>query len=303
MTIDGKQGNDSDAHSPDAGRSEFLTAYDKLLTRWPDPHETLTITSDFGTTSVIASGPLDAPPVVLIHAYQATSAEWMELARALSADRRVFAVDVNGDAGHSSTGARAIGTTTDMVEWLDTVMDGLKLTTAELAGHSYGAWITLTYAIERPNRVSRVTLLDPTMCFAPLYPHYILRALPALINPTSARRAALIRWESKRGNAAIDQEWVQVTSMGADAFGDAPTVPTKIPKPATLKDLRPPALIIVAGSTRVHHPRRVAKKAGQRLVNSRVETLAGATHYGLPVTHAEQIAAFMREPPAQVQPA
>jgi pimeloyl-ACP methyl ester carboxylesterase len=220
------------------------------------------------------------------------------LARALSTDRRVFAVDVNGDAGHSSTGARTISTTTDMVEWLDTVMDGLQLTTAEVCGHSYGAWIALAYAIERPTRVDRVTLLDPTMTFAPLYPHYILRALPALMKPTSARRASLIRWESKKSNAEIDPEWLQVTSLGAEVFGQAPTVPTKIPKSATLKGLKPPVLVIVAGSTRVHHPRRVARKAGERLANSKVETIAGATHYGLPLTHAEQIAALMRESPA-----
>ena len=125
----------------------------------------------------------------------------------------------------------------------------------------------MTYALERPSRVGRVTLLDPTMCFAPLYPHYIARALPALMKPTSARRASLIRWESKRGTPCSTQNGCRLTSMGAEVFGDAPTVPTKIPKPATLKDLRPPALIIVAGSTRVHHPRRVARRAGQHLAD------------------------------------
>jgi hypothetical protein len=119
------------------------------------------------------------------------------------------------------------------------------------------------------------------------------------MKPTAARRASLIRWESKKGTTALDPEWLQVTSMGAGVFGEAPTVPTKIPKPATLKDLKPPALVIVAGATRVHHARRVAQKAGRRLADVRVETLAGASHYGLPLTHAEQIAALMREPPAR----
>ena len=61
--------------------------------------------------------------------------------------------------------------------------------------------------------------------------------------------------------------------MGADVFGDAPTVPTKIPKPATLKGLRPPALVIVAGSTRVHHPGPGRPQGRQRLANARVETV------------------------------
>ncbi len=186
MTADGTLGKDPDAAANSAaGRTAFLSAYDALLSRWPDPHETITIASDFGSTSVIASGPAEAPPVVLIHAYQATSAEWIELARALSTERRVFAVDVNGDAGHSGTGARAINATADMVEWLDTVMDELQLTSAEVCGHSYGAWIALTYAIERPARVGRVTLLDPTMCFDRCTPPtYCAPCLPC----TSRRR-------------------------------------------------------------------------------------------------------------------
>jgi hypothetical protein len=86
--------------------------------------------------------------------------------------------------------------------------------------------------------------------------------------------------------------------MGADVFGDAPTVPTKVPKPQTLTSIQPPVLVIVAGSSRVHDRRKVAGRAGRHLANSRVETLAGATHYGLPLTHAEQIAALMRDSPA-----
>jgi hypothetical protein len=53
---------------PAPDRTAFLAAYDRLLTRWPAPHKWLSIDSAFGTTSVIVSGPPDAPPVVLIHA-------------------------------------------------------------------------------------------------------------------------------------------------------------------------------------------------------------------------------------------
>jgi pimeloyl-ACP methyl ester carboxylesterase len=46
------------------------------------------------------------------------------------------------------------------------VLDGLGVELPELVGHSYGAWIALTYALQRPARVGKLTLLDPTMCFA-----------------------------------------------------------------------------------------------------------------------------------------
>jgi len=65
-----------------------------------------------------------------------------------------------------------------------------------------------------------------------------------------------------------------------------------------LTNIQPPVLVIVAGSSRVHDRRKVARRAGRHLANSRVEMLAGASHYGLPLTHAGQIAALMRESPA-----
>ena len=61
--------------------------------------------------------------------------------------------------------------------------------------------------------------------------------------------------------------------MGADAFGDAPTVPTKIPKPATLTELEPPALVIIAGPARVHHPRTGRPEGRTAAGRRRVETL------------------------------
>ncbi len=94
----------------------------------------------------------------------------------------------------------------------------------------------------------------------------------------------------------MDPEWLHVTGLGSDVFGDAPTLPTKIPKTVTLMGLQPSALVIIAGSTKVHAKGRVARKARQRLPGARVETVRGASHYGLPMTHADQVAALMLDP-------
>ncbi len=115
----------------------------------------------------------------------------------LSGDRRIYAVDLIGDAGHSIAGDRPIAAPDDLLAWIDTVLDGLGVQRAEVCGHSYGGWFALACALRRPDRVEKVTLLDPTMCFAPL-PGYVIRAIPTLLRPTSARRSSLIRWETRR---------------------------------------------------------------------------------------------------------
>ena len=57
--------------------------------------------------------------------------------------------------------------------------------------------------------------------------------------------------------------------------------------------MKPPTLVVIAGASRVHHVKRVGSNAAKRLPGGRVETVAGASHYGLPMTHAEQVAALM----------
>ncbi|MET0865559.1 MAG: alpha/beta fold hydrolase, partial [Nakamurella sp.] len=134
-------------------RSTFDASYARLNERWPAPAETVTLKSDFGSTQVHVSGPPEAPALVLLPAYQASSAEWIALARNLNGAFRVFAVDLVGDAGGSTAGIRKIDSPDDMVAWVDTVLDGLGLSTTQLGGHSYGAWIAHEYALRRPGRV------------------------------------------------------------------------------------------------------------------------------------------------------
>ena len=97
------------------GRSIFDASYARLTEGWPAPAETLTLNSDFGSTQVHVSGPPEAPALVLLPAYQASSAEWIALARSLNGAFRIYAVDLVGDAGGSTAGARAITSPEDMV--------------------------------------------------------------------------------------------------------------------------------------------------------------------------------------------
>ncbi len=277
-----------------ASRAEFFGAFEEMLRdRWPDGTVTRDLTSAFGTTRVLVAGPAAAPPLVLFPAYQATSAVWGDLASALGQDRRIYAVDPIGDAGRSIAGARAIETPADQVEWIDGVLEGLELETTELGGHSYGAWIAMNYALQRPARVTRVVLLDPTMVFGPIVRRFITRALPALMRPTGARRESLIRWESRSG--PVDPQWVRVTSLAADAFPNVPTVRTKVPGGADRIGLDRPVLVVVAGASRVHPPAKVVTRARKTLQDGRVEVLPGASHYGLPISHAAEIADLIRQ--------
>jgi hypothetical protein len=59
-----------------AGEAAFMAAYDDAMKHWPVPYDEVDIPSRFGSTHVIACGPKDAPPLVLLHGYMATSVMW-----------------------------------------------------------------------------------------------------------------------------------------------------------------------------------------------------------------------------------
>jgi pimeloyl-ACP methyl ester carboxylesterase len=273
-------------------RAAFLAAYDEAMLRWPPGTDFADLTGEFGTTRVYSCGPADGPPLVLLAAYGATSAEWNPLAHDLAADHRVYAVDVPGDPGRSVADGPAIESPAQLRRWLASVLSGLGLDAAHLVGHSYGAWIALDFALGEPARVSGLTLLDPTMCFAPLLKGFIFRATPTMMRPSGERRTRLIQWEMR--GVPLNEGWLALTALGTDAFGLTSTVPTKIPPAASYEALTAPTTVVLAGRGRVNHAKAVARRAAARSTLISTHILADASHYGLPMTHPQQIAAFVR---------
>jgi hypothetical protein len=92
----------------------------------------------------------------------------------------------------------------------------------------------------------------------------------------------------------LNEKWLALTALGTDAFGLTPTVPTKIPNAAAMSALAAPTTVVLAGRGRVNHARTVARRAGARSNLISTHTLADASHYGLPMTHPEQIADLIR---------
>ncbi|MGH3393798.1 MAG: alpha/beta fold hydrolase, partial [Streptosporangiaceae bacterium] len=76
----------------------FRARYAEALARWPADTGAVDVPGAFGTTHVQVCGPPDAPPLVLLHGGNATSASWFANAGALSRAHRVHAPDQVGDA-------------------------------------------------------------------------------------------------------------------------------------------------------------------------------------------------------------
>lgn len=145
--------------SEDARRS-VEERYRTFLERWTAPSTQTTVVTCEGDTFVVASGPADAPPLVLLHGAGFNSAAWVSDVATWAGPHRVYAVDLIGEPGLSAPSRPDLNSGA-YAAWLDDVFDGLRISRAAVLGASLGGWIALDYSLRRPKRVTRLALLVP----------------------------------------------------------------------------------------------------------------------------------------------
>jgi pimeloyl-ACP methyl ester carboxylesterase len=175
----------------EAGERAVRERYIKFLKHWPVPNEQLSVATREGETFVVASGPRDAPALVLLHGASGNSAMWMGDIAAWATHFRVFAIDVIGDAGLSAPSRPPFDSDRHAL-WLDDVMERLSLSRATFVGVSNGGWLALDYATRRPERVESLVVLCPGGVVRAK--NILLKVLPFLI---------LGNWGARRIRAMI----------------------------------------------------------------------------------------------------
>lgn len=96
-------------------------------------------------------------PVVLVHSFGGSSAQWAPQLEHLRRTRRAIAVDLRG---HGSSAAPRDGdyAMTSLAADIGAVLDGLGLERVVLVGHGLGAKAALEYAGAHPDRVAGLVL-------------------------------------------------------------------------------------------------------------------------------------------------
>ena len=140
------------------GKKAIMDIYDSILKNWLVPYETVSVPTRHGETFVIICGEKDASPLILLHGAASNATSWISDAANYSKHFRVFAVDLPGEPGKSAPN-RPAWNTPAFAEWMEDVLNELKLEKVSMLGISQGGWTALRFATIHPDRISKLILL------------------------------------------------------------------------------------------------------------------------------------------------
>ncbi|MFJ9033263.1 alpha/beta fold hydrolase [Streptomyces sp. NPDC102274] len=117
------------------------------------------------------------PPVVLIHGFPQTWAEWRHQMGPLSKTHTVIAVDLRG-AGNSEV-TKSGYQKAQMADDVHQLLKQLKLNNGvQIVGHDVGLWVSYAYAAQWPSEVRRMAVMEAPIPDDSLYSFPALEADP-----------------------------------------------------------------------------------------------------------------------------
>lgn len=265
----------------DEGKARYVAAYEAILADWPVPYEELDISTRVGSTHVIASGPSDAPPLILLPSFAGAAVVWRLNVSALSGHYRTYAVDVIGQPG-KSVATRRLRTRREYAAWLAGLLDGLGVQRASIVGCSFGGFLALNQAQLTPDRVARVVLISPAGTFSSQYWKltYAMRIRAPLRKLwrrlTSAKPAAGMGDIVRR--MPRDTAWAGLMGVTMAESPEISVINASVFTRAQLRGIRAPTLLLIGDQETLYEPRATLKLANARMPHLETAIVPDADH-------------------------
>jgi pimeloyl-ACP methyl ester carboxylesterase len=265
---------DPSAFQTPQGEAAFLAAYDAALKRWPVPYEEMDVPTPFGTTHVVASGPKDASPLVLLHGYWATSTIWAPNIADFSKDHRVYAVDVIGQPS-KSVPTESIRNAAAYVEWLDATLAALHLDHISLVGMSFGGWLALAYAVAASKHVQKLVLLSPGGLL-PMVRRFKVQGMLMLFVPSRVSVNSFMHWLGfTEENTRLVLELMY---LGLKHFRVPARVMPTVFSDEELRAMRVPTLLLLGDHEVMSDPTRALERARRLIPDVEGALVPGCRH-------------------------
>jgi pimeloyl-ACP methyl ester carboxylesterase len=289
-------------------KERYLQHYSSREKNWPVVSEARMVDTSFGKTFVRISGPVDAPPLVLLPGANATSLLWAPNIEAFSRRFRTYAVDNIYDFGRSVY-TKHLKKPDDFVNWLNDLFRALDLEDdINLMGLSYGGWITSQYALHHPNRLEKVVLLAPAATVLPFQPEFLMRGILCLL-PHRYFVRSMMSWMLE--DAAQNDDTVRhfVEAAAENMFvGLRSFKPIRLVNPTVLTDeewrsIQVPVLFLVGVNEKLYPAQEAVARLKTVAPQIDVELIPNAGH-DLTLVQAElvnsKILEFLEKTPSHV---
>jgi pimeloyl-ACP methyl ester carboxylesterase len=256
------------------GEKLIIEAYDNVMNDWAVPYEDLYLDTKLGKTHIIVSGPGDARPLILIHAFYASAASWYKNVRDLSAGYRIYALDIIGDPNKSKP-YKPIRQISNYVDWFSDILDQLHIDNADFIGNSVGAYHIANFALNEPERVRSMTLIGPAATFINI-PQFYLHTFPGGMTGWKFLVNHSVRWIEN--GAPLEPKFHKLFYLllkhGKSANQVFPAVMTDI----QLKQIQTPTLLIYGGKEIIYDYSLAIRRAEVNLPNVKSVIIPAANH-------------------------
>lgn len=285
----------SDFHpfkSPKA-KTAYLAFEDKMAKTWPVISEEKIVQTSFGKTFMRISGPVDAPPLVLLPGGGSNSYIWHANIKEVSKDYRTYALDNIYDWGRSIY-TRKIENGKDFANWLDELFDTLHFdNNVRIIGYSYGGWVTSQYALYHPERLNHVVLIAPAWTILDVPDEWLLRTAESLL-PIRFFKKKIMYWVWKdlanmgTNGIKLVEDRIDYYQMAMKCFklkiGVQPTVLTDV----ELQTLKMPVLCLVGEHETIYDGKNAINRLNKVAPKIETELIKGTGH-DLMFTHTEMV--------------
>ncbi len=268
-------------------KATYLARYDEAAQTWPIPSESKMIDTSYGQTFVRISGPIDAPPLILLPGAGSCSLMWLPNIAVLSECHRTYAVDmlINTGCVGRSVYTHPIVTPDDVTQWLDELFNGLELADdINLLGASYGGWPASQYAFRCPDRLNKVVLVAPAGTVLPFSDEYLQHTMQLFIAPGRDTYMRVFSWnfndlaqkDSQMLEAIVDEFMVSAQSF-------EPVNPQQIPTLTALSDeelqgIQVPTFFLVGENEVLYSAQQAVQRLNAVAPEIRTEIIPDAGH-------------------------
>ncbi|MCX9028335.1 MAG: alpha/beta hydrolase [Candidatus Methanoperedens sp.] len=283
------------------GEAEYMAAYEATMRLWAVPYEAMDIRSRFGITHLVVCGPKDAPPLILLHSFFMSLTVWAYNIADLSRAYRVYALDMMGQPSKSIPD-QPMRDRGEMAEWLNGVLDALRISQMDLIGWSYGGFAALNYAIHRPDRLRKLVLLTPIGSFVPLKTQFYVRSMLTRL-PGRYWSNNMMHWmyyEPNLKNEKTKRMFDLITNQFYPGVRYFQLPPTVLPVPymdEELRGIKNSTLLLIGQQESLYDPVAAIERAKRLIPNIQAELIPHAGHElpgGQPETVNRKILEFLK---------